>query len=351
MIDWLSFVAPCRHREPITSGHVLSVKPDGSVEWQTSKRKSIRGSFESALSVRTAPHKPALEFVEVSGNPVKWFQGHNLWGTDDLPSLFLATMEQLVQIPSLGLDPTDNDRAAWLAGRVPLSRVDVTDSFHLGSRSEVLAWLRAAEQSAHLSHRGRGQLVKGSTLYFGQHSRRWSLKLYAKGQEVEANSKTHDSIMGLPSALAWANRTLRAELVLRGLELRRRKLGMVSDWFPVDGVDSSEVTSQLLHPILGAMTMTTNATLSDEVLRTLFPAQRTAYAAWLAGNDLREMMPTRSFYRLRAKLLPHGLDIATVQPKESSNVVPLVRVLEAVPATIPDWAHGTPLYFEPRRVA
>jgi len=38
-------------------------------------------------------------------------------------------------------------------------------------------------------------------------------------------------------------------------------------------------------------------------------------------------------------------------PREVSNVVPLFKVLEAVPVGVPDWAEGTPLYFEPRRIA
>lgn len=98
--------------------------------------------------------------------------------------------------------------------------------------------------------------------------------------------------------------------------------------------------------------MTTTRTLSDDVLDTLSAAQRTAYLAWVSGVDLRGVMPHRSFYRLRAKLLPHGVDIATLQPSEDrSNVVPLVRVLEAIPAGVPDWAVDTPLYFEPRRAA
>jgi II/X family phage/plasmid replication protein len=100
------------------------------------------------------------------------------------------------------------------------------------------------------------------------------------------------------------------------------------------------------------MTMTTMRTLPDDVFNALTAAQRTAYLAWLAGNDLRHAMSRPAFYRLRAKLLPHGIDIATVQPSEDrSNVVPLVRVLEAVPAGIPDWAIGTPLFYEPRRIA
>ncbi|WP_261382156.1 phage/plasmid replication protein, II/X family, partial [Xanthomonas vasicola] len=67
----------------------------------------------------------------------------------------------------MSLNPTEADRALVRAGMIQLTRVDVTESFHLESRAQVLEWLRAAEQTAHLSHRGRGQLVKSSTLYFG----------------------------------------------------------------------------------------------------------------------------------------------------------------------------------------
>ena len=83
--------------------------------------------------------------------------------------------------------------------------------------------------------------------------------------------------------------------------------------------------------------MTTTRTLTDEVLASLSAAQRTAYLAWVSGVDLRGVMPHRSFYRLRAKLLPHGVDIATVMPREVSNVVPLFKVLEAVPVGVPEF--------------
>jgi II/X family phage/plasmid replication protein len=50
-------------------------------------------------------------------------------------------------------------------------------------------------------------------------------------------------------------------------------------------------------------------------------------------------------------LLEHGVDIATVQPRENANVVKLYRVLEAVPMSIPDWARGTPLLYTPAKQA
>lgn len=355
MIDWLTFVAPCEHREPIHGGQVMSLLPNGEVEWLTSKRREVRGSFESALHLRTATHVgERCSYIEISGNPVKFFQGHNLWGSDDVPALINATLQHLRTVEALGLTPSETDLLMWRAGAVRLSRVDVTDSLHLATRNDVLAWLRAAEQTAHLSHRGRGQLVKGSTLYFGKHSRRWSLKLYSKGQEIEAKGHGQEAIMQLPHARAWADRTLRAELVMRGMELRRRGLSVVSDWHRFDGVDCSEVTAQLLRPVLGAMTMTTTSTLPADVLDAMRPQLRMAFHAWKAGVDLRHTLPRSTFYKCRSELLPHGIDIATLQSADGTNVVPLVRVLEAVPVGVPDWAHGTALFYEPpraRRVA
>ena len=347
MIDWLSMVVPCTHAQPISGGHVVSIKPGGEVDWQCVKRTTVAGSYSTGLQVRTAGHtQQQCSHLEVSGNPVKYFQGHNLWGTDDVHALAVATAEAVASL--LGLTPTDDDRALWHAGAIQLSRVDVTQSFHLPSRAAVLAWLRAAEQTAHLAHRGRGQLVKGSTLYFGKNSRRWSLKLYSKGQEITAKGHGQDAILSLPSAVEWADKTLRAEVTFRSMELKRQCLNHASDW--IDDVPSA-VTATLLRERFGGMTMTTNAHLSAEVLASLRPALRMAYQSWEAGSDLRAILPHRTFYKYRSELLPHGVDIATVMPREVSNVVPLFKVLEAVPVDVPEWAQGTPLYFEPRRIA
>ncbi len=349
MIDWLTMLVPFRHAEPLNAGHVISIEPTGEIEWQTSKRLQVEGSHDSRLSIRTATHTAErCSHLEIKGNPVKFFQGHNLWGTDDVPALAVATCYAVADL--LKLPVHLDDAASWVAGDIRLTCVDATESFHLNSRAEVLAFLRSAEQTAHLAHRGRGQLVKGSTLYFGKNSRRWSLKLYAKGPEIERKGHRQEIILALPFAKAWADRTLRAELRLQSMELRRTGLDHVRDWLACDGLPSV-VTAKLLRDVFEGMTMTTTAHLSPEVLESLRPALRAAVAAWEAGHDLRSMFPSATFYRHRAELLPHGIDIATLMPKEVSNVVPLYRVLEAKPAQVPDWAIGTPLYFEPRRVA
>lgn len=354
MIDWITAVIPCEHALPIQDGCFQRVGSDGRVEWTSASRLSVEGSFSTSVTMRSASWVgDGLSHIELSGNLVKFFQGHNLWGSDDLHGLVVEFVRWLVE-EQRGKDaplvcPTAEDVRAIKAGEYSLHRVDITDSFVLSSRFDVLAWLRAAEQTAYLSHRGRGQLVKGSTLYFGKGSRRWSLKLYSKGQEIEENFSKQPALMNLPNVRAWADNVLRAELTIRGMELRRFQIDQGSSWKHEDGVPFDPL--YMLRAKLQGMTMTTTRTLSEEVLATLTTSQRLAYSAWLSGEDLRGILSNGAFYNLRNKLLPHGVDVATLQLKEGTNVVPLVRVLEAKPASIPEWAHGTHLYYEPRRIA
>jgi II/X family phage/plasmid replication protein len=337
------------HDETIGGGHVFSIDSDGVEQWFTVKRASVRGSYDTGLQVRTATHTVnPRSHLEISGNPVKFFQGHNLWGTDDLPALALATCQAIAQ--HLNITITKETQAQWLAGDIKISRVDLTESFHLDNKAQVLAWLQAAEQSAHLSHRGRGQLVKGSTLYFGKGSTRWTLKLYSKGQEITAKGHGQDAILKLPHAVEWANKTLRAEVCIRGTELKRIGKEMLSGWLSADD-GYVRVTTDYLLDKLKAMTMTTTRFLSAAQMETLKPALRAAVLAWESGADLRSIFPLRTFYRHRTDLLPYGIDIAALQPKEErSNVVPLHKTLEARPVSVPDWAIGTNLYFEPPRL-
>lgn len=352
MIDWLSFVIPCTHVAPIRDGCFQRVDGTGEVEWSSDRRLGVKGSFDSQVSIRSALWEGDCTHIEVSGNLVKFFQGHNLWGTDDVAGLVYEFMRWLAithgTIDEPLVSPTEADIAAWKAGEYDLTRVDATDSFRLDSRADVLAWLRAADGNARIRNGGKGML-KGDTLYFDPKSRHRSLKLYSKGQEIEANADHQPALKELPQAREWADSILRAELVIRAMGLRHLGLRRGSAWRDADGVPFDAL--RLLRERLGTMTMTTTRTLSDEFLATLTTSQRLAYSAWLAGEDLRAILPNGSFYRLRNKLLPHGIDVSLIQSSERSNVVPLVRVLEAVPAPVPDWAYGTPLYFEPRRVA
>jgi II/X family phage/plasmid replication protein len=350
MIDWLTFRIPCNHIGEIAGGAMVSYKDannfNSGVNWFFTKPLSVQGSHDSNVRIKTSAFgldSSSGTELRIDGNLIKFFQGHNLFGSTDIVGLVCDFMDHICSIESLGLCPTDFQRRSWREGNFELSRVDLTCMYLLNNRNDVLSWISSAEYSATLSHRGRGQLTKGSTLYFGKHSRRWSLKFYSKGQEI--NCKGHRLSPFIPfhnKLLEYAEPALRSELTLRSMMLKDTELQFAANWpRDADGV------SRIFEKYLVGLNMSDSRTVKSDQLDELPSGVRLAYQSWLEGHDLKNILSRPTFYRYRKQLLLLGVDIATVLPREKSNVVPLVRVLEAIPMGIPDWAYGTPIYHQP----
>jgi II/X family phage/plasmid replication protein len=285
--------------------------------------------------------------LQVSGNPAKFLQGHNVFGSDDLVGLARCMLERVADF--LSLEPSPCNRSAWAHGSYELTRVDVTESYALADRHQVRTAIKALDQHSHLAHRGRGQLTKEGTVYWGKNSRRWALKAYCKGDELEAaGHKLPVGLSDLPALSRYANNLLRVELTLRGMELKSMEgdLHRAANW--------CETTASELHrAYVARLHIAESAMLAPHTIENLAPRLRSAYQLWKDGHDLRALYSRRSWYRYRVELLVHGIDIALQQPRErdDSKVVPLRLVLHARPVGVPAWAVGTPLYFEPHQQA
>ena len=93
-------------------------------------------------------------------------------------------------------------------------------------------------------------------------------------------------------------------------------------------------------------------TFSSEKIDNLKPSLLSVYTLWKEGRDLRGMYSKAQFYRYRKALMDAlSIDISVLPVSESivdsSNVVHFIRITEAKPMGIPDWAYGTDLYYEP----
>jgi II/X family phage/plasmid replication protein len=206
-------------------------------------------------------------------------------------------------------------------------------------RADLRAWLRAAEMQSKSRH-GR-PITTGGTLYFGKNSRRWSIKFYCKGDEIEARGhKLPDEISLRDNLAEYADNKLRGELTLRSIQLKEKNLSIASRW------NESTPIEQLISYI-ESLHMSEQFSITPIDLEGLPACLRAVYKLWKDGEDLRAMYPKTSFYRYRLEFIKLGIDIAIHQPSKPDNVIPLVRVLrpEAI-AQIPDWAIGTPLYFD-----
>lgn len=332
MIDWVTGVVPCSHTKEITGGTVLCLNPDDSLEWHVEKALGVFGSFDNRIQLRThATSNGKPSHLWFSGNPVKFMQGHNIFGSADLRYLVSKLFDRLVLNDKLGLCPTDFESAMVREGKYVVTRIDVNQSYHLANHVQVSSWIKAAANSSRLRYRGRGEF-SGDTLYYGKSSRRWALKCYSKFKEIQAKGHKLPPELAIPQLLDWADKSLRIEAVMRSMELKKRGLDFASAWTP-------ETAKLLLQEFIGLLEMTESFSLPNEIVEALPARLKPVYSLWISGHDMHSQYSRPTFYRHKAALLKYGIDIAVTQESLKSNVVPLIQILRAVPAEIPDWAY------------
>jgi II/X family phage/plasmid replication protein len=348
VIDSFEFVAPLAHiigpDGPLYAGRVASVNEDGELEWDTPKRCEIKGSHEAKLTARSClsddfPGRPCV-FVQAS---VKVFQGHNLFGSDDLAGLCREALVFIVR--DRGISPAAADLEDWNRGMIAIKRVDPTFMYDLGTPARVQTAIRSMQDRGRLKFRG-GTNPHPHGVIFGKGSRRWSLMAYDKFAELRVHP--------LPGPLQgghlerYASGKLRIEPRVRALELKRRDLHWAANW-------GDNTAVELHSELVGRLNIAEADMIEPSKVEGLSGRLQVVYQSWSDGHDLRRMLTRPTFYRYRAELLAHGVDIALPpgggkfrDADKPSNVVPLRLVLEARMVGVPDWATGTPLYFEPR---
>ena len=168
MNDWVTARVPCNHGKEIAGGAVVSYKDAANIitldgdpgpqNWSFAMPLPIVGSHDTNVRINTSACRVDSMLgreIRIDGNLVKFFQGHNLFGSPDIVGLVSAFMEHLCGLPQLGLCPTDLQRQMWYNGAFELSRVDLTRMYQLNNLPDVLSWLATAEHTATMNHRGR----------------------------------------------------------------------------------------------------------------------------------------------------------------------------------------------------
>jgi II/X family phage/plasmid replication protein len=339
MIDWVSARVPCAGDALINGGYMVSVDAVGDIEYRSDKRLLVEGSHEARIAVRGG-----LGWLEISGNPAKFLQGHNLFGPADLVPLMDRALVAITD--KLGLVPSLSDRQVWRKGQYEVSRLDIARMLDCGSPERVRKVLDALGLVARKKYQARS-VVGSGTVYIGKGSRRQVVKFYDKGYEIQQKGHTlsgtlapiwHQQLTG------FAVGKLRAEV----------KVG--SKWFHENpdarraGYWNGDRAASLLDAQLAALEVSDTMRLPDDVIAGLPPKLVPVYDAWRNGRDLRAIYSKPTFYRYRRQLLDlAGIDIAHVQPRavvaEAQYVAgfPLRDLLNSPGVPPPDWAKGTAL--------
>lgn len=192
MIDWLTCGVYLDVDGPVRSvpcDVVCILKPDGDISLVRDVKYAVPGSYDDKVHVwRTSLPRPGFKGFRpglvISGNPAKFFQGHNAFGSDDCR--WLAAHLCLQVLARLDFRLTLMEFNLLQQGFTRLSRVDCTAMLDYGTNEE------ARQVSHHLGRvgslpgrRSDGRAtMRGDTAYFRERSRYWQLKTYPKGLEV-----------------------------------------------------------------------------------------------------------------------------------------------------------------------
>jgi len=337
MIDWFRGEIDFLH-DPLPAGRVLSIDSDGSIAWECVKSIDCRSSHETSLKIKSSggDGQGRAATLLIDGNLAKFLQGHNVFGSRDLNTLLLLAFRKIFELNACHLhgcsDPALTE-AKIKKGDYKVKMLDINQLYDVGNDASVEAWLHAAHMRANSRH-GRSSRDKG-TVYLGKSSRRWGFKFYNKHREMTASGKTHrlpDHLQNL-GLEGFIQGKLRAELRIFSKELQKQD---ITHGYHI----TDERINHLFKTYLEKIDMTTQATLIDEQLLKMPRTLQGTYQLWRQGADLRQLLAHNTFYRHRRELLAYGIDInAPCLTPEHNNVVPLMRIIEAVPVANPAWAY------------
>ena len=318
----------------IMGDRLLKISNTGEVIYQLDQGVSFIGSYDSSIYLTTTPDN----HLYFSGNPVKFLQGHNIFGSMDITSMVYDCLKYINSLDDVNLNLNlDLFALPYVIDFSKPTRIDITKSFTVGSRARVRNFIRALEFKSKTRH-GRSQL-SGTTLYYGKNSRRWSIKIYSKADELESRKKGHKlshehfSEKNIERLQKYANDLIRIELTLRGKELEKRNITTLEQL-------DEQRCNELYEEYMMRIEISDQIKLDDEQLINLPPVARGTYTMWRDGYDLRSILPSNTYYRHRRQLRALGIDIAIRRDIDNQfeNILPFIQVIKAEPVGIPDWA-------------
>lgn len=346
MIDWVTAKVPFYAKGVIAGGHILRINPNGEQEWSIPQMLSVRGSYDASICIKTTNVDTNGDTCEISlsGNPVKFLQGHNLFGSTDLLNLVYDSIEAISE--SIDCPQPESVMRLIAYGRFKLSRIDINRMYSLGSKDAALEFLAQSSQVART--RNGTAVTKGSTVYFNKSSKRWTIKQYYKADEVKANLKKSRSNWEIPKDLAhWLTPIVRTELTLKAKELEDRNLRIGSNWVNID-------IDELFDDYHGRIVMAKQVKKQDlfiEIQKESRPLAAT-YQLWLHGHDVQTILTKRTFYRHRKQLLAYDVDISIPCPPDrqaTKRDAHETEILTPVRVEPPAWVYGTPYFYEPKK--
>jgi hypothetical protein len=301
VIDWLSLRVSCQLSDSefnrLNAGRVVFIDADGVEQYSVLKRLQVFGSMSSSVQIRAIDHT----LIEISGNPAKFLNGHNLFGADHMRYFTLEFIHAVLAKNEISFEVLDTD--------VEIYRVDINKMYDLGSADAVQNYIRIFSLSATARNRGRVSDRHDGTAYIGDmRSKEWFGRLYNKQKEIQdhfpkskrkMSAREFDNqrfeLAKMQKLATMCEGTVRLEFVLLRRYLNDLRLGTLSGW-------RDEDVSIVFENLVKKISVPNNLVRHDSVLDSLSVRHRGAVDLWLAGRNIRDVMSSASAKRYRTEI-------------------------------------------------
>ena len=294
----------------IASLHASGLKPRGN-------RFTIKGAFGLTATIeswRSSNHV----FIEASP---KFLTGQNLIGIEDVHKLATEIILKVLDRAEIVVNRALEGKVR--GGGYFLQRVDLVAHCDCGSADRLHATIRAlkrllADSAFDVSFYGY------ETIYIGQHSRYWTIKIYDKSKEMLVRPLS-DELHQRDFLNMAAENVLRFEVVLRAPALQDLGLSHPLSWTSERVRDIlQEKYDELLSQVHGIAFDLGNASK-------LPPSCQTKYSAWVLGDaSAFRRSPTTHDANRKVVMQTLGIDIASPFDLQAQRdaVLPVRQVLE-----------------------
>ncbi|WP_365977547.1 phage/plasmid replication protein [Thiobacillus sp.] len=322
-IDWIT--ASQHHPDgglPILTGGVtVHYSADGAPIFERNQSTRFNGSHDTSVRVGCDGFR-----VSLSGNAGRFSRKDNVFNFG-LQGTIEACNRILVELGLPPFTPATSDRSTPGPFALPhsrrgcvISRLDITRNYKTGSESSARAFIRW------LGARSIARMKRGQS---GDESVWWAntrhmLKAYIKHLEmIKHGADSNDELV------SW----LKDQGVVRvEIELKKRLLSELglNDLANITDTKLEELYEEQIEPFKRA-----DRSCDEDILDAIPPKSRVYAAAWLAGQDMREMASRATLFRHAKVLRECGIDI--LAPRNIERFPVKVRFIELEPLSVPDW--------------
>lgn len=359
MIDWLKLKIPLRH-SPINDGCIVRFDRDRNPVYSTDLNLSVESSHSTVVQVKSSGEigfDGFDKYLLIDGNINKFFNGHNITGTDDVISLVARFVGHLLDSGAIVLHPflIKDGRFAGRPtyqdvihdGDFIVKRIDINYMYRVsgGTVDEYVDFLADVSRTRF----SRTTQPGSGTVYWNQKSTHWAMKCYNKTREMNARKKSHQLPQSWSATVKKQLHDLCEPYARFELVLRARKLREIAAEFGYNDAywsafqyttDENGQQTKALSPIVLFQSYMDKIQVSemerfsvDDAVTKLKPAVYGTFAAWRSGVNVRDHMTKRTYYRHRSDIIEAlGVDITLSSQNLEKHAGTSTRVFRIVQA-------------------